>query len=131
MTTSEPATVIRGPEPLLWVEHIDYSLQFYCDKLGFKLTESWRPNGRLMWCRIERGGSFLMLQQAGDQDGPAAGRGRGVELFFLCDDANAICTEFLAVGLDVAPPRETFYGMNQLRLKDPDGYSLCFHNVVP
>jgi glyoxylase I family protein len=31
-----------------------------------------------------------------------------------------------AKGLDVSPPRVTWYGMKQLSLTDPDGYGLCF-----
>ncbi len=71
-----------------------------------------------------------MLQQAGDEDGPADGRGRGVGFFFICDDANALYDELLTTGLRLAPPIVAFYGMNQLFVKDPDGYELCFQNAT-
>lgn len=71
-----------------------------------------------------------MLQQAEAEDGPAAGRGRGVGFFFLCDDAEAVRMEICARGLLLDPPVTAFYGMRQLFLKDPDGYQLCFQSPV-
>jgi len=128
--TTPATTIIRGPEPLLYVTDIDRSVAFYCNQLGFALTESWRPHDKLCWCRLERGGAALMLQLACDEDGPASERGRGVVFYFLCVDANAIHAEFTAAGLPLKPPEVAFYGMNQLSVTDPDGYSLCFQNLV-
>jgi uncharacterized glyoxalase superfamily protein PhnB len=110
------------------VADIDRSALFYCQQLGFKPTNSYAPHGKLCWCRVERGNAAVMLQQACEEDGPADGRGRGVTFYFTCDDADAICAEFRAAGLEVRPPQVTFYGMNQLFVKDPDGYLLCFQN---
>jgi uncharacterized glyoxalase superfamily protein PhnB len=130
MSTSGRTIVIRGPERLLFVDDVERSVKFYCDQLGFKLTESWRPDEKLCWCRVERGGAALMLQQACAEDCPAAERGRGVVFYFLCVDANAIHAEFTAAGLNLKPPEVAFYGMNQLSLTDPDCYSLCFQNLI-
>ncbi|MBI3465478.1 MAG: bleomycin resistance family protein, partial [Planctomycetes bacterium] len=38
--------------------------------------------------------------------------------------------EFVARGLEVDPPKAAFYGMNQIFLRDPDGYELCFQSAV-
>jgi uncharacterized glyoxalase superfamily protein PhnB len=71
-----------------------------------------------------------MLQQANKEDGPAAARGRGVIFYFECESANGVHAELVANGLKLDPPQLAFYGMNQLYLKDPDGYELCFQNRV-
>jgi uncharacterized glyoxalase superfamily protein PhnB len=113
---------------LLFVEDVGRSVAFYGERLGFEMTGKWEPEGRLAWCRMRRGGAVLMLQQACEEDGPAAGRGRGVGFFFTCDDAGALHAELTANGLKLDPPSVAFYGMNQLFLKDPDGYELCFQN---
>jgi uncharacterized glyoxalase superfamily protein PhnB len=123
-------TSVRELVPLLFVEDIARSVAFYRERLGFEMTGVWEPEGRLAWCRLQRGGSWLMLQQACDEDGPAEGRGRGVEFFFTCDDADALHAEFAARGLSLASPAVAFYGMKQLILKDPDGYELCFQNAT-
>lgn len=128
MTTTLRTATVNDLIPLLFVEDIGRSLAFYRDQLGFSMVEKWEPDGKLAWCRLSRGGATLMLQQANDEDGPAAGRGRGIGFYFLCDDAVAVHAEFTAAGLTLAPPAVAFYGMQQLYLKDPDGYDLCFQN---
>ena len=124
----QETTAVRGLTPLLFVEDIARSLAFYRDLLGFEMTQDWSPEGNLAWCSLKRGGAALMLQQACEEDGPADGRGRGVGFFFLCDDANELHVELHARGLSLDPPKLAFYGMNQLFLRDPDGYELCFQN---
>jgi uncharacterized glyoxalase superfamily protein PhnB len=114
--------------PLLMVADIGRSVFYYSQRLGFKPTNSYAPDGKLCWCRLERGNAAIMLQQACDEDGPAEGRGRGVTFYLTCEDADAICAEFRAAGLDVQQPTVAFYGMNQLFVTDPDGYQLCFQN---
>ena len=72
-----------------------------------------------------------MLQQAlPKEDGPSEGRGRGVGFFFNCNDAAAMQADLASRGLPVASPKAAFYGMNQLFVKDPDGYELCFQSVI-
>lgn len=97
-------TVIHELVPLLFVEHITDSLNFYRDKLGFELVDAWEPGGKMAWCRVQRGGAAMMLQQATEEDQPATGRGHGVGFFFLCDDADAVYAQLCAVGLTPAPP---------------------------
>jgi glyoxylase I family protein len=122
------AAQVRDLIPLLFVQNLEQSVHFYCETLGFELAESWAPDGTLGWCRVKRGGASVMLQLACEEDGPPEGRGRGVGFYFLCDDANRLYEELDAKGFDVDPPRVAFYGMNQLYLRDPDGYELCFQN---
>lgn len=122
--------MIRELIPLLFVENIAKSVAFYRESLGFAITMKWEPDGNLGWCRMERDGVAIMLQQACEEDGPSAGRGRGVEFFFNCDDAAVLHAEFVANGLTVAPPKLAFYGMNQVFVNDLDGYGLCFQNAT-
>jgi len=66
-------------------------------------TDSERPDGKLRWCRMERDGAAVMLEQACDEeDGRAAQRGRGVEFFFNCDDAMCFTANWPAM---VCPSR--------------------------
>ena len=116
--------------PLLVVSDIDNSTAFYRDGLGFELAEHWSPNGRLAWCRIERGTAGLMLQQACDDDPPAGTCGKGVTFYFICDDADAIYQEITGRGVTATQPEVAFYGMNQTFVTDPDGYQLCFENPI-
>ena len=124
------ATRVQELVPLLIVQDITRSVDFYCEKLNFKMTMNWEPDGKLQWCRLERDGSALMLQQACDEDGSPEGRGAGVSFYFNCGDADAEHARLAGGGLKLDPPKVAFYGMNQLYLTDPDRYELCFQSVV-
>jgi glyoxylase I family protein len=128
MPLTQGRATVREVVPLLMVEGIQRSVAFY-EQLGFELMQKWEPQGNLAWCRLQRDDSALMLQQATDEDGPAAGRGYGVGFYFICDDAAALHDELRSRGVPVDPPTAAFYGMNQIFLKDPDGYELCFESA--
>lgn len=128
MPETDQEAKVRELVPLLFVEDLARSLAFYRDQLGFKLVNVWEPDGKIAWCRLARGGSALMLQQACEEDGPAEGRGRGIGFFFLCDDVHKMHAELTASGLSLEMPRAAFYGMTQVFATDPDGYELCFQS---
>ncbi len=128
MTATSNAAAVRQLVPLLAVQDIQRSVEFYRDRLGFKLTGEADNEGKMFWCRMERGGSAIMLQQAEDEDGPAKGRGRGVSLYFICDDADAVYLELISRGLQLNPPSVAYYGMKQVVVPEPDGYYLCFES---
>ena len=131
MSATKNAANIRQLQPLFAVQNIDQSIAFYRDRLGFSLVSQAESEGNVFWCWLERGGSAVMLQQADDdEDGPPEGRGRGVTFYFICDDADAMYAELSSRGVPVAPPREAYYGMNQLFVPEPNGYTLCFESPV-
>ena len=128
----EPQTNVRAAYPLLYVDDIERSLEFYCDQLGFTLTERWDPDGRLAWCSLTMEGAQIMLQRAEPDDLTALARGKSdVALFFLCEDVDRLHEKFQARGAKVPAPTEAFYGMRQLTLLDPDGRRICFEHPLP
>jgi uncharacterized glyoxalase superfamily protein PhnB len=114
--------------PLLFVKDLVHSLAFYCDQLGFKVTNRAEEDGKTFWCRIERDGASLMLQQADCEETHTDRRGRGVTFYFICDDAAAMHAELCGRGMKLAPPEMAYYGMNQLFVPEPDGYEICFES---
>ena len=54
--------------------------------------------------------------------------GRGVGFYFICDDADGLYAEWTGRGLTLAPPTIADYGMKQLFVPEPDGYSICFES---
>ncbi len=125
------STVVRELWPLLIVVDLPRALEFYRDKLGFRVVDQAEADGRVFWCRLKLGDTALMLQQeVVDEDGPAAGRGRGVMLYFVCDDVDGMYADLAERGVDTSPPTTTYYGMRQVELIDVDGYSLCFESRI-
>jgi uncharacterized glyoxalase superfamily protein PhnB len=131
VTTPARASTIQALWPLLAVDDFESSLAFWRDQLGFTLVgQAESDQGQMFWCRLERGGSSIMLQAADAEDGPAKARGRGVTLYFVCDDVDAFFEEVSSRGLKVDPPTVAYYGMRQLYVPEPNGYFICFESPV-
>lgn len=54
---------VKQAVPFFAVAEMERSLKFYIDGLGFALTQSWSPEGKIRWCLLELGGAALMLQE--------------------------------------------------------------------
>ena len=92
MTTRSMSDVgVRQLAPLLMVWSMESSLRFYVDGLGFTVTHTWTPDGKIRWCWLEHGGAALMLQEWTMTDPrreTLRGRiGEGVGFYFVCEDA--------------------------------------------
>jgi catechol 2,3-dioxygenase-like lactoylglutathione lyase family enzyme len=126
---------IRGMTPLLQVFDMARSLRFYCDVLGFAIVQTdantQAPNHNWVWLRLN--GTDLMLNTAYEYDKrpPAADVRRvaahdDVTLYLGAPDVDAVYAHLLGKGIDVKEPTIAPYGMKQLYVHDPDGFSLCF-----
>ncbi len=117
--------------PFFRVADIAASVAFYTGGLGFTITRRWAPGGLLRWCRLERAGTALMLQQfetsGPDAWVPASPVGVGVSICFVCADALALYRAFRAAGLNPSRPVVS-NGMWLTALSDPDGYRLEFES---
>ena len=80
------------------------------------------------WCRLERGGFSVMLQQRAEEDGQTSAWGRGVCLYFICDDVDKMYAELSTRGVQLKAPRVAYYEMKQLYVPEPDGYAICFES---
>ena len=117
---------VQQTVPLLYVADIEASRDFYCDGLGFKTAEAWAPGDKLAWCWLTLEGAALMLQQAEPAD--LSDHKRNVVFYFLCNDADSVHAALKQRGVEVSDPSDESYGMRQVFLRDPDGYSLCFEH---
>jgi catechol 2,3-dioxygenase-like lactoylglutathione lyase family enzyme len=127
---------VRGLTPLIQVYDMPTSVRFYRDLLGFEVVSTspaWGQDG-FHWAMLRLGGAELMLNTAYEfeDDRPAVPEPTRVEahddtgLFFVCADVDNAYQEFRRKGVTVSAPMVTAYGMKQMYLNDPDGYSLCF-----
>ena len=134
---------LTGLVPLLQVFDMPESIRFYCDVLGFEIVshspEIEAPEGRYFhWAWLRLGGAEVMLNTAYDAgERPAVrelSRWRGHEdtaLYIGCPDVDGTHRYLQSKGLAVDPPVVAPYGMKQLYVRDPDGYSLCFKRRLP
>jgi catechol 2,3-dioxygenase-like lactoylglutathione lyase family enzyme len=126
----------KGICPLLQVFDMPTSVRFYRDVLDFEIVNSSSPRSsdEFGWCLLRRSdGIELMLNTAYDfEDRPPAPDPARINahedtcIYFGCPDVDAAYRHLLEKGLKIDAPRIAWYGMKQLYLKDPDGFSLCF-----
>ena len=124
---------VRAMTPLLSVFDMPTSLKFYRDILGFEVTEDTGQGDNSEWAFLKKDDVGLMLNTAYDADErPAAPNPahhaihQDTYLYFLCPDPNSAYEFLKSKGVSVDPPTVAYYGMRQVFLRDPDGYTLCF-----
>lgn len=125
---------VHGVCTLLQVFDMPTSVRFYRDVLGFEIVStSPRAGDQFDWGLLRLDDTELMLNTAYEEHHrpPAPDPARiaahvDATLYFGCPDVDAAYRHLQAHGIDVKAPEVAPYGMKQLYVSDPDGYSLCF-----
>jgi catechol 2,3-dioxygenase-like lactoylglutathione lyase family enzyme len=116
------------------------SIAFYRDALGFRVmhTSPLNASGSYGFVLLERDGIELMLNTAYDEgkrpaapDPARVAAHRDTALYFGCPDVAGAYAHLRALGVAAKPPRVAHYGMNQLYVSDPDGYTVCLQWPAP
>ena len=108
--------------PGLVVADINQAVDFYTQKLGFKLGFTWGEPPT--FAGVNLGGKQMFLQK-GTPDP------KGCMVYFLVDDADALYEFHRANGVEIAaPPGDRDYGIRDYGIRDLHGYYLTFgHNI--
>lgn len=131
------AIAIDGATPMFHVFDVPASVAFYRDVLGFEIIQHSPPftdaKDDYGWAMLRLNGVGLMLNNAYENNirptepDPARTVGhRDTTLYFDCRDVDAAYAYLRARGVAVQEPKVAYYGMKQLYVRDPDGYTLCF-----
>jgi glyoxylase I family protein len=124
---------LKGFVPLIQVFDMPRSLAFYCDVLGFEVVAQSEHGNNFDWGMLKRDGMVLMLNTAYEKnqrpavpDPVRVAAHNDTALFFDCQDPEAAYAHLCVKGVSAKAPEMTGYGMKQVYVSDPDGYSLCF-----
>jgi uncharacterized glyoxalase superfamily protein PhnB len=130
------AIELRGSAPLFEVFDMAEAFAFYRGVLGFDVVNTNRERdtdpSQVDWAWLRLNDVDVMLNTAYDHGERPAVRdrsrvfGHGVCLYVGCPDVDAAYAHLRAHGIDAKPPKVAPYGMKQLYVRDPDGYTLCF-----
>ncbi len=126
----EISSNIQLAVPFFMVMDMETSLKFYMEKLGFALTNQWKPREKIEWCWLQRDGVSLMLQEPRNKEKfNSIEKGKGVSICFQCKDALALYDEFKLKEVEMNEP---FVGNNMwvVCIDDPDGYRLDFESAT-
>ena len=115
--------------PVVYVEDIEPVLPFWVDRLGFEKTTEVPDGDRIGFVILQKGGVELMYQTRNSvlHDVPELAEMpmRGSFLFIEVDNLDEVAAAL--DGIDpVIPRRTTFYGADELIVRDPAGNVVTF-----
>jgi hypothetical protein len=115
--------------PVLLVEAIEPVLEFWVTRLGFSRTAEVPHGDKLGFVILERDGIQVMYQtrESVAADIPPLGDSpqRGTFLFLEVDNLDAIGSALNGI-TPVVPRRKTFYGADELIVREPAGNVVTF-----
>jgi len=113
--TDQVRVGFEGSQPILRVENMQTSLQFYEDALGFE-NASWGSDN---FTSVSRDRAAIYLCQ-GDQ-----GRG-GAWLWIGVEDVDKLHEEYKARGVTIRLPPTNYSWALEMHVEDPDGNVIRF-----
>ena len=120
--------------PMLKVSDIHRSLQFYQEVAGFERVSSTEELEKWNWAEIKSGDVLLMLAQDGDGTETPAPSGDEESwptiFYFYPDNVEVLYQQVKGLGYEMDELSNTFYGMREFSLRDPDGHLLSFGQDV-
>jgi uncharacterized glyoxalase superfamily protein PhnB len=122
---------MRKLSPLLTVDAVEPCLTFWVDRLGFAKTVEVPDGDALGFAILAKDGVEIMYQSRAsvEKDIPPLAQGGtslpAMGLFIEVSDIDAV--ERALDGIPhVIPRRRTFYGMDEVVVRDPGGYVVVF-----
>jgi len=120
---------VKKLTPVLYVDAIEPVLPFWLDRLGFQKTVEVPEGDALGFVILAKDGIEVMYQTmasvAKDVPQLASSPQRGTFLFLEVDDLESVVTALQGVE-PVVPRRTTFYGADELIVREPGGNVVTF-----
>ena len=129
-----PSTV-RKLTPVLVVDAIEPSLPFWVERLGFEKTVEVPEGDRLGFVILVKDGVEVMYQsrESVQKDVPKLAElraGEATSLFIEVSDVESVARAVVGMPV-VVPRRTTFYGMDEIGVREPGGHVVMFAQPVP
>ena len=119
---------IDAMTPLLNVEDIERSIDFYSTHLGFQVAQRAESGGATVWAVLQQGPAKLMVNRPGKADSTDRRRRPGYSdlvLYLYVPSARDSHAALQAANVTVSDVTLEPYGVEEFRLRDPDGYELA------
>jgi catechol 2,3-dioxygenase-like lactoylglutathione lyase family enzyme len=114
---------------VLLVEDVVATACHYRDVLGFECAQQWGNPSR--FALMTRGDLEILLAEGEDsgrvRTGDASAAVSHWDVHLRVDDVDALAAELRGNGADILDgPQLSFYGMKELKVRDCNGFVLCF-----
>lgn len=126
-----PVTV-QSVTPILVVDRIEPSLEFWVERLGYELTAEVPHEGALGFVILSKDGTEIMYQTRASvaSDVPELADLTGASaLFIQVGDLEPVVRAVEGMQV-VVPRRRTFYGMDEIGVLEPGGHAITFAQRV-
>jgi catechol 2,3-dioxygenase-like lactoylglutathione lyase family enzyme len=122
-TPTKPQVECEQHHPSLHVSDVVAAADFYTNKLGFQVAFTWGDPPTMAGVNLGQVQMFLEQGAPGPQ---------GCSVYFVVDDADALCEFHRANGVEIVePPEDQPYGIRDYAVRDLDGYRLAFgHHLL-
>lgn len=111
--------------PVIPSFHLQKSLVFWRDGLGFEVFDKVEIKGKLVFCMLRKSGlSFMLNQREGTEQKQDAYE--GIRLYWSPKNLNEIRDHLISIGFEPSEIYDRDYGRTEFFLTDDDGYSHCF-----
>jgi len=132
-TQQSASSAMKKLTPVIMVEAIEPCLSFW-ERLGFTKTAEVPDGDRLGFVILVKDGVEVMYQTHESIEKDAAGlvpraRGHGAALFIEVSDVESVARALEGVDV-VVPRRKTFYGMDEIGVREPGGHVVMFAQPV-
>ena len=120
---------ITAAAPQFLVEKLDHSMAFYEERLGFSRDFVYED----FYASVSRDGAVIHLKCAPKLDAERAHRrsGEHLDAYLPVSGVGELHEEFIARGAPITKPiGRRPWGTCDFHVEDPDGYVLCFSEVV-
>jgi catechol 2,3-dioxygenase-like lactoylglutathione lyase family enzyme len=131
--TDVPASRLTASAPVLLVSDVVAAANHYRDTMGFGYDEFFGDPANFVI--LGRDGMYLMLKQVTAR-AQIVPHNRVVpeslwDAYFWVSDADGLYADFVKRGATIDyEPCDQFYGCREFAIRDPDGYSIGFGQVV-
>lgn len=126
--------------PHYWTRDIEGVSTHYVEVLGFELAERFPEEGAMMWCCLHLGEAQVMFGELPDDakgglvdevQGRMGGK-EALSVYINCGDVDAHRAHAGEGGAKILEDvHDTFYGLREYTVEDPDGHLLSFFQPIP
>jgi uncharacterized glyoxalase superfamily protein PhnB len=121
---------VKKITPVLFVEAVEPCVKFWVERMGFQKTVEVPEGGKLGFAMLHKGNVELMYQSyaSADKDVAAISQSVGKGPAFLYVEVENLDETISAVkgAEEIIPLRTTFYGAEEIGVKDPAGHFITF-----
>lgn len=116
--------------PVLIVETIEPSVTFWTERLGFEPANAVPHGDRLGFVMLVQDDVTIMYQSRSSLESDMrplaeAGDGKSAILFVRVDDVERVANALAGADI-VVPRRTTFYGADEIGIREPGGHIVIF-----